>query len=55
LVHFDSKTNKAVRTSDPALAVYLLQQSIKKQQKLLLLHPGNLAKAKYRDVIAIIA
>ncbi|MBL7125876.1 MAG: hypothetical protein ISS58_01525 [Dehalococcoidales bacterium] len=33
LVSFDSKTKKTVRCTDPALAVYLLQQSIEKAVK----------------------
>jgi len=33
LVPFDKRTNKAVKCSDPALAIYLLQQSVEKAVK----------------------
>lgn len=33
IVRFDSKTNKLSRCSDPALAVYLLQQCVEKAVK----------------------
>lgn len=46
LVHFDSKTNKVVRTSDPALAVYLLQQSIEKTTKAAAIASGQFSQSE---------
>ena len=41
LVSFDNKTKKTVRCSDPALAVYLLQQSIEKAVKAVAIASGQ--------------
>lgn len=41
LVNFDNKTKKTVRCSDPALAVYLLQQSIEKAVKAVAIASGQ--------------
>lgn len=41
LVSFDSKTKKMVRCTDPALAVYLLQQSIEKAVKAVAIASGQ--------------
>jgi hypothetical protein len=48
LVPFDKRTNKPVRCSDPALAVYLLQQSIEKAVKAAAIASG---RYKTRDFI----
>lgn len=48
LVPFDKRTNKPVRCSDPALAVYLLQQSIEKAVKAAAIASGQY---KARDFI----
>lgn len=41
VVYFDSKTNKPVRCSDPALAVYLLQQCVEKAVKAVAVASGQ--------------
>ncbi len=41
IVRFDNKTKKTVRCSDPALAVYLLQQSIEKAVKAVAIASGQ--------------
>lgn len=48
IVRFDNKTKKTVRCSDPALAVYLLQQSIEKAVKAVAIASGEY---KARDFI----
>ncbi len=48
LVPFDKRTNKPVRCSDPALAVYLLQQSVEKAVKAAAITSGQY---KARDFI----
>lgn len=48
LVPFDKRTNKPVRCSDPALAVYLLQQSVEKAVKAAAIASGQY---KARDFI----
>jgi hypothetical protein len=48
LVPFDKRTNKPVRCSDPALAVYLLQQSLEKAVKAAAIASGQY---KARDFI----
>ena len=41
IVRFDNKTKKTVRCSDPALAIYLLQQSIEKAVKAVAVASGQ--------------
>lgn len=41
LAHFDRKTRKTIRCSDPALAVYLLQQSVEKAVKAVAIASGQ--------------
>jgi len=48
LVPFDKRTNKAVKCSDPALAIYLLQQSVEKAVKAAAIASGQY---KPRDFI----
>ena len=46
-VTFDSKTRKAVRCSDPALSVYLLQQAVEKAMKAVAIASGQYS---YRQI-----
>lgn len=48
LVPFDKKTQRTVRCSDPALAVYLLQQSIEKAVKAVAAASGQYSPSKLR-------